>query len=239
MASEYLKWKYRDIKPDEPVVMTPAEKRKNWWHYHKWQVLLAAVLFASLVSIGRHALGLGETLPDYQIAYVGTDLLPEDTVLAIERAFSSLGEDLNGDGRVSVRLTQYAGGGDAEATYLAGVSLMGDLLECQSYFFLLENPERFQEEYHSLCLLDGSLPAEGDNSAKNACIAWNRCPALAGQELGAYSYSLLGETISGDNAPLLEPLFLGRRGFWTEKTTEYPEGCEALWERLTEGANIS
>ena len=239
MASEYLKWKYRDVRPDVLVAMTPAKRRKNWWHYHKWQVLLGAALLASLISIGRHALGLGETRPDYQIAYVGANPLPKDTVLAVEHAFSSLGEDLNGDGQVSVRLTQYAGGGDAGAAYSAGISLMGDLLECQSYFFLLEDPEHFQTEYHSLCRLDGSLPADSDSSADSTCLAWSQCPALACQELGSYSYSLLGETISGGNRALVEPLFLGRRGFWTEKTTEYPEGCEALWERLTEGAKVS
>lgn len=239
MASEYLKWKYRDVKPDEPVTLTSAEKRKNWWHYHKWHVFLGIVLLVSLASIGWHAMGFGETLPDYRIAYVGTNPLPDDTVSAIENVFASLGEDLNGDKKVSVLLTQYAGGEDAEAVYAANMSLMGDLLECQSYFFLLEDPERFQEEYHSLCRLDGSLPADYDNSINETCLAWNQCPVLTAKDLGAYSYSLLGETFTGDNNSLIEPLFLGRRGFWTEKTTEYPEGCEALWKRITEGAYIS
>ncbi len=239
MASEYLKWKYRDVKPDEPVTLTPAEKRKNWWHYHKWHVLLGIVLFVSLASIGWHAISSGKNLPDYQIAYVGTNPLPDDTVAAIEKVFASLGEDLNGDKEVSVLLTQYAGGEDPEAVYAANTSLLGDLLECQSYFFLLEDPERFQEEYHSLCRLDGSLPADNDNSVNEACLAWSQCPALTANDLGTYSYSLLGETFTGDNQSLIEPLFLGRRGFWTEKTTEYPEGCEALWKRLTEGAYVS
>lgn len=70
-------------------------------------------------------------------------------------------------------------------------------------------------------------------------VAWSQCPVLTANDLGTYSYSLLGETFAGDNSPLVEPLFLGRRGFWTEKTTKYPEGCEALWKRLTEGAYIS
>ncbi len=239
MASEYLKWKYRDVKPEETVPLTAAEKRKNWWHYHKWQVLLGLVLLVSIISIVWHALGLGETLPDYRIAYVGTDPLPDDTVSAIETAFASLGEDLNGDGKVSVLLTQYAGGQDAEAVYAAGMSLMSDLLECESYFFLLEDPARFQTEYHSLCRLDGSLPPDYDNSVTEACLAWSQCPTLAAADLGTYSYSLLGETVTGSSRSLVEPLFLGRRGFWTEKTTNYPEGCEALWKRLTEGAGIS
>ena len=111
MASEYLKWKYRDVKPDEPVTLTSAEKRKNWWHYHKWHVFLGIVLLVSLASIGWHAMGLGETLPDYRIAYVGTNPLPDDTVSAIENVFASLGEDLNGDKKVSVLLTQYVADG--------------------------------------------------------------------------------------------------------------------------------
>lgn len=65
---------------------------------------------------------------------------------------------------------------DAEAVYAAGTSLLGDLLECQSYFFLLEDPERFQEEYHSLCRLDGSLPADYDNSVDEA---WCRLESMS------------------------------------------------------------
>lgn len=91
--------------------LTSAEKRKNWWHYHKWHVSLGLILLAALISITCHAMGFGETKPDYQIAYVGTDPLPDDTVSAVENLFASLGEDLNGDGKVSVLLTQYAGGG--------------------------------------------------------------------------------------------------------------------------------
>ena len=239
MASEYLKWKYRDVKPDEPVTLTSAEKRRNWWHYHKWHVSLGLILLAALISITCHAMGFGETKPDYQIAYVGTDPLPDDTVSAVENLFASLGEDLNGDGKVSVLLTQYAGGEDAEAVYAAGTSLLGDLLECQSYFFLLEDPERFQEEYHSLCRLDGSLPADYDNSVDEACVAWSQCPVLTANDLGTYSYSLLGETFAGDNSPLVEPLFLWRRGLWTEKKTKYNEGGVAVWKRIKEGAYIS
>ena len=51
MASEYLKWKYRDVKPRETKELTPAEKRKNWWHYHKWHILTGVVLAAALASL--------------------------------------------------------------------------------------------------------------------------------------------------------------------------------------------
>lgn len=238
MASEYLKWKYRDVQRRETAAMTPAEKRKNWWHYHRWHVTAGLVLAALCVYLFCQALGIGKIRPDYQVAYVGTDALPEDTAAAIERTFAALGEDLNGDGQVVVRLNQYAStsGADTGAAASAEVTLMADLLECESCFFLLENPERFQANYHSLCRLDGSLPEDDDYSTDGIFLAWGDCPALAGMELGGYSYNLLGETVEGDSDKLVSNLYLARRGFWTEKTAAHLDGCAALWEKMTEGA---
>ena len=50
---------------------------------------------------------LSQAEPDYKIAYVGSSRLPEDTAAALEAAFASLGEDLNGDGKIAAVLTQY------------------------------------------------------------------------------------------------------------------------------------
>ena len=238
MASEYLKWKYRDVRRREAAVLTPAKKRKNWWHYHKWHLaagLALAVLGAYLVC---QALGVGQIRPDYQIAYVGENALPEGTAAAVENAFAALGEDLNGDGRVVVRLNQYTSAQGAEpGMAISGeVALMADLLECESYFFLLEDPEPFQANYHVLCRLDGSRQEEGPWTAEGTYLPWSQCPVLAGMELGGYSYELLGETVTGDSGGLASGLYLARRGFWTEKTTAHPEGCAVLWEKLTEGA---
>ena len=119
MASEYLRKKYQDVKPEIRRELTPAEKRKNWWYYYKWHVVIGAGLLAILGSIVWNA--LHQIKPDYQIAYVGT-------------------------------------------------------------------------------------------------------------------YALLGRTASGSSDDLLSGLYIARRGFWTEKTAPYPEGCEALWEKITEGA---
>lgn len=42
MASEYLRWKYKDVQPDKPAALTEKQRRQNWWHYHKLHVLLGA-----------------------------------------------------------------------------------------------------------------------------------------------------------------------------------------------------
>lgn len=238
MASEYWKWKFKDVQPEEKRELTPQEKRKNWWHYHKWHVVTGAVLLAIPCSIVWNA--LHQIKPDYQIAYVGENALPDDTVTALETELAALGEDLNGDGRVVVRLAQYASSSGAEvgAAAAAEVRLMADIMERESYFFLLEDPEQFQKAYRSLCKLDGTLPAEGDDSAEGTYLAWDDCPVLANLELGEFSYPLMGETVSGSSSELLSRLYIARRGFWTEESTPHPEGCEALWKKITEGAGI-
>ena len=238
MASEYLKWKYRDVKPDEPIVLTPGEKRKNWWRYHWWHVLIGLVLLIAAGNLLMHVLGIGEKKPDYQIAYVGSAPLPRDAVNALEGALSELGRDCNGDGRVVVQLHSYTGGEDDENSagnaYAASVTLMADLTDCDSYFFLLEDPEQFQRNYQILRRLDGSLP-EGAGS-EGCFLPWTDCPVLADLPLGDYTEQVLGQTVRGSNQEVFERLYLARRGFWNEKTADYPEACDALWETLTEGA---
>ncbi len=241
MASDYLKWKYRDVKPEEKVPLTARERRQNWWYYHKWHVVIGIVGVLILADVVCHSLGVGQVKPDYQIAYVGESPLPEDTAAAVEAAFASLGEDLNGDGQTAAQLVQYVAypaNGGAEAEYWAAneVRLQGDLNACESYFFLLEDPEWFQKSYHVLCRLDASLPEEKDDSVEDMCLAWSECPALANQELGEYSEQVMGWMTEGANQEVLAPLYVARRGFWTEQTVKNPEGCDALWEKITEGA---
>ena len=238
MASEYWKWKFKDVQPEEKRELTPEEKLRNWWYYHKWHIAAGAVLVAVPCSIAWNA--LHQIKPDYQIAYVGENALPGDTVTALETELAALGEDLDGDGRVVVRLAQYASSSRAEAGAAAAaeVRLMADIMERESYFFLLEDPEQFQKAYRSLCRLDGTLPAEGDYSAEGTYLAWDDCPVLADLELGGFSYPLMGGTASGSSSELLSRLYIARRGFWTEESAPHPEGCEALWEKITEGAGI-
>ncbi len=242
MASEYLKWKYRDVKPEEKRELTPREKRANWWHYHKWHVGIGVILALSVGSICWSALGIGKVKPDYQVAYVGSYELPEDTVAALETGLASLGEDANGDGTVTVVLHQYASAsaeGDSEAAmvaYAASTTLMADLTDCDSYFFLLEDPDTFQKNYQVLRRLDGTLPTDLDLDYDTCYVPWTDCPALATLELGSYSENVLGEEVSGDSQELLAGLKVARRGFWTDRTSDHVEACDALWTSMLKGA---
>ena len=221
--SRYLDWLHRDVQPEVPRELTKKEKFYNWWDYHFWYVLAGIALLALGGYVLWHVLGIGQVKPDYQIAYVGTEPLTADTAGALTRIFAGLGEDANGDGEILVQLNQYASGGETreERTYAYAVNMkvLADLESCESYIFLLEDPEAFQVNFNALQPLDGSNRESA--GAGECCALWGDVPGAAeffSKEDGAW------EQVSG--------LYLARRGFWTEKTVENLPACEALWGKL-------
>lgn len=151
MASEYLKWKYRDVQPEKRVELTKQQRRRNWWDYHLWHVVIAAVLVLIAASLVWNA--VTQVHPDYQIAYVGTVFLSQEEESSWKERLSELGGDCNGDGKTVVQMNQYItaqSSDNAMYNYASGVKLMADLEACESYFFLLEDPEGFQRDYEIL-----------------------------------------------------------------------------------------
>lgn len=224
MASEYLKWKARDEKPAPPPrELTKKEKVLNWLHYHKLHLIAAAVILWIAGSMLWNVLGIGQTRPDYVVAYIGRDSLPEEDVAALETALSTLGEDVNGDGKIVVELRQYATdrSGDMEtALYYnsaANTQLMADITAGDSYFFLVEDPQSVQRSFQIFADLDGAPPADGDFEAMDKVFQLGELPALA--ELDG-----------------LSELYLGRRCFYDEKQAAAQTANEAFWKVLTEGA---
>lgn len=151
MASEYLKWKYKDVRPDEKVELTEKQRRQNWWHYHKWHVVIVIALVLIAANLLWNA--VTQVRPDYQIAYVGTVPLTAEDETAWTDRLSALGTDCNGDKKIVVQLNQYItsqDSGSATYNYAVNVKLMADLQSKESYFFLLEDPEQFQADYEIL-----------------------------------------------------------------------------------------
>ncbi|MDE7429081.1 MAG: hypothetical protein K2N00_07420, partial [Lachnospiraceae bacterium] len=181
------------IEASDPDEMTKSQKQRNWWHYNKWYVIIGALLFAALIHIAGNAMGLFTKSPDLQIAYVGANPLPDDTVSALEQVFAALIEDYNGDGEVIVQVNQYTGDPNAEDAetayyqYASEITLVGDISSCESYLFLLEDPQNFQREYQILAKTDGSCPGDADYSVDGKVIAWTDCPLLSSADLGSYT----------------------------------------------------
>lgn len=217
---------------------------KNWWYYHKWYVICGIVLCLISFYLIGNAFGLFKKSPDLQIAYVGEASLPEDTVSAIEKFFSDFAGDYSQDGEILVQINQYVSGSSedksAEAAgyrQAAEIGLIADINDCESYFFLMDNPEKLQRQYQILAMPDGSCPDSADISAENKSIPWSSFKLLSEIDLGSYTTTLLGQKTSGSNQDILSSLYLGRRCFYDEKETNYAKECAALWDTLKGGSN--
>lgn len=224
--------------PELSPTQRKLKKWKNFWYYYKWYIICGVILLLIIGNVAGSALGLWEKKPDLQIAYIGKTGLPQDTVTALEQAFSSIASDYNNDGKVIVKLKQYTDGlptVDAETAYYeyaSEISLIGDISDCDSYFFLLEDPEQFQREFQLLASPDGSCPDDKDYSVQDKVILWSECSVLSTMELGAYTSSTLGIEESGSNQSLLSDLYLARRCFFTDKITDNAAQCGELWDFL-------
>lgn len=247
MASEYLKQKYKDVKPDEKIELTAAQKRRNWWDYHKFWVLLGAVALVGCAWLVRDI--FFRPGPDYQVGYVGKTALPEEVLENLRARLEELGEDVNGDGRVTVELIPYILGFDAvsmldvDGTSAAMTRLTVDLAAGRVYVLLLDDPEGFQGRIGALGYLDGSAPPPDDPAYGAAdwtemVYAWDGCPVLANMDLGTYTrfLDLSEQKISGQE--VMAGLYVGRRAALSEGQRASFAADEALWLRLTEGAAV-
>lgn len=237
----------REENPDESEITSAPElsekqkkikKYRNWWYYHKWYVLCTVIFLGIAINVIGSSLGLWTKSPDFQIAYIGKTELPQDTVAALEQAFASIASDFNNDGQVIVQINQYIDGiqsSDAETAYYeyaSEISLIGDISGCESYFFLMDDPDHFQQEFQLLASPDGSCPSETDYSIEDKVIAWSDCSVLSELELGTYSTIIMGEPVSGNSQDLISGLYLGRRCFFTDDITDHAEQCSELWNDL-------
>lgn len=211
---------------------------KSWWYYHKWYVLSGAVLFLIVCSLIGNALGLFTKSPDLQIAYVGSAVLPQDTVNAIQETFCTLAGDYNRDGEVIVQVNQYilnqetADAETAYSGYASEITLMADISEGESYFFLLDEPQKFQQEYQLLATPDGGCPNQADYSVADKAFLWKDCPLLTNAEMASYTETVAGQTVTGSNQELLADLYFGRRCFYNDKISNNITECSALWNIL-------
>lgn len=199
-----------------------GQKMGNWWHYHKWTVLLAAALL--IVAGVLFAGWFDQTQPDLRVGYVAAQALDQDAADRLQAVLESLCGDSNGDGQTLVWLEQYVvsfrgNAQDANAQMAGMARLSADLRTPDGpAIFLLDDPEGLQQSIGALEYLDGAQPpGQPPYDAQN----WRRmvwdvqdCPPLAG----------IAE---------LQGLYIARRA---ESISPAPEAAAALWRTLMDYA---
>ena len=209
--------------------MSSRDKFKNWLHYYKWYAVIGILLLIFLVRYIGGLLGFFRTRPDAGIAYVGKAPLSAEAAAAAEKAIGRLAEDYNRDGSVNVTLRQYLTANARsvpEAQQSAAASayvLIGDINDCESYFFLTDDPAGLQLEWQILAMPDGSCPPARD-------FTW---------EDKAFPVSIPTDGLTEEEAAPLSGLYIGRRCFYTDKTCANIEQLRGLWERVRKELTIS
>lgn len=225
---------------EQKKTCTRRQRLENWFYYHKLKVLIGLVILWVLGSMLWNVLGIGQTKPDYTVSYVGRLKLPQDCVTALENALARFGQDLNGDGRVTVLLNQHVVTDNSYSdnvtySYAAQITVLADITEAESHFFLLEDPISFQKDYQILARPDGSPPEDEDYAAMDKVFLWENCPVLSSLDLGGYEDAYLDRLETGSCQELLSGLYLGRRYYYGDAPEHLAE-YEEFWTILTEGA---
>ena len=119
---------------------------KTWWWYHKIHVLIAA----SAIAVILYSIlpGIFAVKPDYSVALITTEGIPEETMAALRERFEQVADDANGDGAIFVDVVHYGADltGETEGTvnYLEASRLDADLVGKVSSVFLLDHPDGFR-----------------------------------------------------------------------------------------------
>lgn len=163
----------RNIRPEDlvqepPRVLTPQERRANWWHYHWYYV---ALILAALLAAGWYAWqNLTAVRPDYVVTVVSrTDPAPE-LLEQVQAQLEAVGLDENGDGRITVEvnsiwldLSAMQEGGDfARLMESSQEKLNAAFYLGESTLFLVDDPAGLEQMYGCFRRLDGGDPQPGD-----------------------------------------------------------------------------
>ena len=126
-----------------------SEKKEiwnTWWWYHKVHVLIAAAALA--VVLYSVLPGFLAAKPDYSVALITTEGIPDGTMAALKERFEQAADDANGDGKILVDVVHYGAdlSGETEGTvnYMEASKLDADLVGSVSGIFLLDRPAGFR-----------------------------------------------------------------------------------------------
>ena len=175
----------RPAAPEKPLTAQEQKKRSraNWWYYN-WGIVAVAAMV--IVGVAYVAHGLLTTVdPDYTVAVVTAEALPDEAVQRLQTALADYAEDANGDGAVVVQVNNYTWSADAALTdmngQMAGATQMNtDLANGESRLWILDDPEGFEQAY-------GALSEKLGAEWQTKLIPWRSQPALSGLELGSYN----------------------------------------------------
>lgn len=91
-----------NIKISSPLL----KKLDNYWYHYKWHTIIGLFLVTVILICSLQMCAKDDY--DFEVLYAGPkNLNSQQTILDIESAFASIGDDRTGDGKVTVNLVSY------------------------------------------------------------------------------------------------------------------------------------
>lgn len=212
----------------EKKPITPKSKWDNFWYYHKIHVIIAICLILLAGVLVKDLVGKVE--PDYQIALITEQSYPEDKTEALQNEVAKYGEDLNADGRIVVKVSNYVvSNGTDNANVDMNIQaanytrLSGDFQMGSSFIFITDDASfKYQQENAQVfSYLDGTTPKAGAVDYENMRISLKDC-----KKLNAASYGM--ENLSASLRIYKDTSIEGKKGM-----DAYFSASKKLFDKIT------
>jgi hypothetical protein len=183
-----------ELKREKPeqAPQTPRSKWQNFWFYHKWKVVTAVVaaIFAG-VMIAQFA---AKVEPDYFLVIVTKQQLPVNTIEAIRADLAKSAEDVNGDGKIEIRIQNsfFEGGMTPDSLNTAATALTVHMAAGDVLLYAFE--PTYYERYALSGLEDGyvfTTPLADGKGVSEDKMYWNWYGSPLQERLQEYDDTLL------------------------------------------------
>ena len=227
------------IHSDEITLTTGREKAKNWWYYNKF--ILLGILIAIGVAFSIAYSILSKEKYDYTIAVVSQLEIDEEALGILSDHIAQYGEDLDGDGEVTVSVLNYSvrqsdddNEYNAYAYQAAYAQYAADMTSGDSIIWLYDSTgESLMGE------LDGIFMDIGGSDVSWQ-LDWEDVPGLYSVDFSSYDgdiytpenmvqvFSLMKVSVRQVEGTTLEG---------SSKSETYQENCVKLFENLMQAEN--
>lgn len=229
------------------VPQTPKGKWENFWYYHKFHLLIGLILAALVFSFVYEMTTKEE--PDYQIGVLTETKFSDEAAVVLERKLAQYGEDLNGDGRVIVRVNAYLivmeegkQVSDPSLQMASVAKFLSDLETGDSMIFLTDNPSflAHQKARQMFSNLDGTVPKTGEENEAAMRVPWKDAKPISSLVMQA-DLSILDADSRQKVMQQLDGLGVSLRVFSGTPLEENPEkvsyymASRTLFDRLVYG----
>lgn len=170
-----------EVKPE-----TPRQKRQNWWFYHKVYVIVALV---AIVILGSFVYSVATKVEaDYTVALMTSYTMPDEGLEQLKECISPYAYDRNGDGKVSVTVTNYVfsqSSSDYQQMQASLTKFVADCTTNETILYLHDEAafDMMTGYFDGLFQYnDGSPMPEGASDYENAMLSWDSFKAFSSFE---------------------------------------------------------